>query len=296
MRPICLWFVLLALASARPALAGGGPERTLLVVNARSPLSRTLGNAYRARRGIPDRHVLYLDSVPGSAYSGQWGMPLALAQETILAPVLEYLDAQRLLPEVDTIVFSSGFPVVINVSDKHPTVALPSASLTGCMYFAHAVFRENTDWMEYFANAYFRGGLPLEGKSTQPLTPEQQALSDAGKKQYYEKQYGASVRSFQELLKTYRNDGNVWYNLACSQALLGLRDQAMDSLEMAVANGFSDSFWARYDRDLDGLRGSSRYRDLLAVMRSREPVRHGSHAFHNAAVWEAGQPPQVLPT
>lgn len=56
--------VLLLALFALPALAGGGPETTLVVVNGNSPVSREVANVYRALRDIPDTHFAYLDSVP----------------------------------------------------------------------------------------------------------------------------------------------------------------------------------------------------------------------------------------
>ncbi len=75
-----------------PARAGGGPERVLLVVNARSQLSMEVASHYRQRRDIPDSHVLFLDQVPGGCYAGQGAISTEECVQTILGPVLDYLD------------------------------------------------------------------------------------------------------------------------------------------------------------------------------------------------------------
>lgn len=49
---------------AAPALAGGSPERTLLIIDPANPTSLYLGNYYKHARNIPDSHVLYMQ--PGA--------------------------------------------------------------------------------------------------------------------------------------------------------------------------------------------------------------------------------------
>ena len=56
-----------------------------------------------------------------------------------------------------------------------------------------------------------------------------------------------------------------WYNLACVQARLGGRRQALDALERAVAAGFSDRSGMAVDEDLASLREEPRFRALLLV-------------------------------
>ena len=46
-------------------------------------------------------------------------------------------------------------------------------------------------------------------------------------------------------------DPVVWYNHACSCALLGLADQAFTSLEQAIELGYNDFVWMTNDSDLD---------------------------------------------
>ena len=54
-----------------------------------------------------------------------------------------------------------------------------------------------------------------------------------------------------------------WYNLACVQARLGERRQALESLERAVAAGFSDRAWMAADQDLASLREEERFKALV---------------------------------
>ncbi len=61
-------------------------------------------------------------------------------------------------------------------------------------------------------------------------------------------------------------DPGVTYNVACVYALLGKAEDAIDCLEKAIKHGFSHQEWIQNDSDLDSLRGSSRFQDLLRRM------------------------------
>lgn len=54
-----------------------------------------------------------------------------------------------------------------------------------------------------------------------------------------------------------------WYNLACSQSLLGEVDSALQSLKRAVDIGFDDWALIRKDEDLRALRGNPAFEALL---------------------------------
>ena len=55
----------------------------------------------------------------------------------------------------------------------------------------------------------------------------------------------------------------VWYNLACSYALLSRSDEALVSLERSIALGYRDAHWIRADHDLDSLKKDQRFDALL---------------------------------
>ena len=60
---------LLAFAPA-PALAGGGPETTVVVVNGDSPLSLRLANEYAHLRRFPPGRICILEDVPAGPVIG----------------------------------------------------------------------------------------------------------------------------------------------------------------------------------------------------------------------------------
>ena len=55
----------------------------------------------------------------------------------------------------------------------------------------------------------------------------------------------------------------VHYNLACSLALLGRRDSALDALERAIQLGYDDSEHLLEDEDLASLRDQARFQELV---------------------------------
>lgn len=63
------------------------------------------------------------------------------------------------------------------------------------------------------------------------------------------------------------DDAEVWYNLGCSLALVGDRDQAFDTLDQAVRHGYHDADWMSRDEDLATLRDDPRFTSLIARLR-----------------------------
>lgn len=58
-------------------------------------------------------------------------------------------------------------------------------------------------------------------------------------------------------------DGVAHYNLACSLALLGYTQDAVESLRRALKNGYIDYDYLETDRDLDTLRDDPEYLGLM---------------------------------
>ena len=59
------------------------------------------------------------------------------------------------------------------------------------------------------------------------------------------------------------DSGIVHYNLACSYALMGMKDEALATLRHAVALGYSDRDHLCNDKDLESLRDDPRYHELI---------------------------------
>lgn len=66
-----------------------------------------------------------------------------------------------------------------------------------------------------------------------------------------------------ELTRVCPGEALVWYNLGCSYALLGRKDDAFRALSRAVEMGYADARWMDRDDDLDSLREDPRFKLLL---------------------------------
>jgi TolB-like protein/thioredoxin-like negative regulator of GroEL len=63
------------------------------------------------------------------------------------------------------------------------------------------------------------------------------------------------------------DDEAILYNVACVFSLAGDADRALDCLEAAVRNGYTGRVWLEHDSDLDAVRHTERFRNILATMR-----------------------------
>ena len=59
-------------------------------------------------------------------------------------------------------------------------------------------------------------------------------------------------------------DFAVLYNVACSYALVGEPQKALDALDRAVGTGKGFRAWLEHDPDLDAIRDSPRFKEILA--------------------------------
>jgi hypothetical protein len=154
--PSLLLAILLMLPPA--AWCGGGPETTLLVVNADSPLSLAVANEYIRLRELPERQVLWLREVPVGEVIG-----IDDFRRHVLSPIRDYLTHSGLDAEIDIIAYSAGFPYSVNFSqdlkrlgiERNKRVGL-MGSLTGLTYFMHRVLAMDLGYLHPRANQYFR--------------------------------------------------------------------------------------------------------------------------------------------
>jgi predicted Zn-dependent protease len=68
------------------------------------------------------------------------------------------------------------------------------------------------------------------------------------------------------LSKTRPEDPLVHYNLACSLALAGQLESALNTLKKAVQMGYRDFAWMEKDSDLDAIRSMASYQEWAASL------------------------------
>ena len=79
--------------------------------------------------------------------------------------------------------------------------------------------------------------------------------------------YEDGLKVDMELTRINPGESVAWYNLACSYALVGKQEKSLDALEKALRFGYRDVEWLRRDKDLEILRGDSRFESLLKKSR-----------------------------
>ena len=76
--------------------------------------------------------------------------------------------------------------------------------------------------------------------------------------------YADGLQVDEALIRLRPDDPVAWYNLACSQALTGQPEQALQALAKAMELGFDDVRAIRADADLASLHTDPRFAALLA--------------------------------
>ena len=142
------------------ALAGGGPENVLVVVNEDSDSSKLIANHYIALRNIPDRNVVYLNRIPFKEATD-----FETFESRILRPVLRAIEDRELAGSIDYIVYSSDFPTSIRIPEifkqfgdyvkaqgqdfeKTKKLYNPTASITSLTYLAGNCLHRPVDVMK----------------------------------------------------------------------------------------------------------------------------------------------------
>ena len=73
-----------------------------------------------------------------------------------------------------------------------------------------------------------------------------------------------------QLVRLQPDEPLVWYNLACSCALLTRADHAFDALSRAARLGYDDAAWMKRDPDLRSLHKDPRFEAFLKTLSGDE--------------------------
>ena len=146
----------LALGAFPPGLAraGGGSQNLALVVNPDDPDSLAVANCYIELRAIPASNVIYIPWALDARNTS--GLQF---KNRILKPALDKLAERGLTEQIDYLVFSSGFPYLIDFvpvyKDQQFAPQLrPTTSLTSATYYGHFVLAERKEMFSLNSNFY----------------------------------------------------------------------------------------------------------------------------------------------
>jgi hypothetical protein len=307
-----------ALLAATRAVGAGGPENTLVVVNADSWASACIANEYVAARKIPPTNVVYLRDLPSFDVIGVEDL-----RNLILKPALNAAEERKVAPQIDCVLYSSDFPTKIDVSadlngKKLPQVLTQPASITGLTYLYQLTLAKNPGYLALGTNFYFR----------QPArTTQDGPWSDEDKKKYGEalgalQRKGADsssapenppptppgdpsappaaptgLREARDILLALKADHpkntELLYNLACAHARLADGDAAVAALRDAVDNGWWDMRLAAQDPDLASIRERVDFDVLMARAKLVKFELAPTSGFRGGVGWlPTGQPVQ----
>jgi uncharacterized protein (TIGR03790 family) len=126
---------LLSVVFTAVALHAQSGDQVLLVVNARDPVSREIGDYYRPRRSIPSRNVCYLETV------AQEEIPWAVYLRQIEDPVADCLRRGALVEKVLYVALTMGLPLKVDgpgsgLASEHASVDSDLALLYGKLHGA----------------------------------------------------------------------------------------------------------------------------------------------------------------
>jgi len=80
---------------------------------------------------------------------------------------------------------------------------------------------------------------------------------------YQSKKYQESSKIWDKAFNIHSGFSSDYYNSACSNALAGNNNKALDHLEKAIKNGWEDIDWMKKDSDLESLKKSEKWTDLI---------------------------------
>ena len=105
-----------------------------------------------------------------------------------------------------------------------------------------------------------------EGKEEAPAyTPKELAPSwrDQATAAYGAKRWADAIFLYRKWLEADPHDHASWYNLACTYALAGQKEAAIEAFETAVDAGWDDPTWPGEDPDLESVRETKRFKDAV---------------------------------
>ncbi|MCX7704297.1 MAG: PDZ domain-containing protein [Planctomycetota bacterium] len=92
---------------------------------------------------------------------------------------------------------------------------------------------------------------------------EIQALHQNVHQLFEKKKYREAIEVLQKILRSAPTDQVAWYNLACAYSLLNDKKKAVEALLLAVKAGYTDFMHMENDSDLDNIRKTKEYEQLL---------------------------------
>jgi len=277
---------LLLLALWWTARAGPGPETTLLVVNADSPLSLTVANQWTELRPIPQNHVLRLHGIPTLET-----LSMESFRKRILEPIHHFLEQEGLEKEIDSVVFSADFPYAVAFGEELRRLGIKphryigsAASLTGLTYFMNAILDPDPDLTSDLVNRYFRREIaPVIQRP--PLSPPDKKRQEEAVQALKEGHPSEAHRLLDELAAQHGANPRIRLHLAEALATLGQHEAALEQLEQLRRLGWDNSLVLRNDKWLAPLKNTRQFREIVRRIDEPRTRFEPPHGFRSRYHW-----------
>jgi tetratricopeptide (TPR) repeat protein len=127
---------------------------------------------------------------------------------------------------------------------------------------------DNPELHFQMGNLSFRKGALSDAigqyKKTLQLQPQfVPALNNLALVYARQKDYAQALASFMEVLKHKPDDAEIHYNIACMYSRLKRVNASIDWLQKAIDKGYANWENIKNDNDLDNIRESSAYKELI---------------------------------
>ncbi|WP_222435892.1 hypothetical protein [Rubripirellula tenax] len=277
----------LAIALAGQTLAGIGPENVVVVVNAKSLISRTVANHYVHLRDIPIANVILLDDVPTGL-----AMTLEDFKAKILKPVLAEVDARKIANHVRVIAYSADFPTAVDVRsdiDKLPAdglkkIQLPTASITGVTSLYQFVLSDNPSYIDLGSNLYARGNMDRHFLNPFMDTERRDKFNQA-KQDLVDEKFAEAGKQFSEIFEQSPTQAPIAIMAAEAYASAEDSENAEAMLVKALKAGWQSATYLTRSETLGPIIADEKYKAVLAQLSDHPLVAQGPVGFSGDVAW-----------
>ena len=91
----------------------------------------------------------------------------------------------------------------------------------------------------------------------------------------YIKRYDRCEQLLKRIIGAGTSNGTMYYNLACYQAMQNKTEEALESIEKAFENGFSNYEWMKLDKEIENIRNTEKFKELLKKYFGVEEEKEG---------------------
>ncbi|MGI9516368.1 MAG: hypothetical protein ACR2NP_04935, partial [Pirellulaceae bacterium] len=288
-RWLAICALLLASLANTQALAGGGPENVLVVVNRNSPDSLAVANLFVHMRNIPPGNVVYLDRVPEGLVC-----EFEEFRDQILKPVTQAISQRNLDRQIDCVVYSAGFPTAVD-TQRHADELLekrngldrrlfgPRCSINALTWFYGEVLGDSPSYMMLNANWYQR--RVVSDFLQRPFIGELQQEFEAVIELFESGDHAKASRQLAGIVEQHPRQVAARYWLVRSLAAEGKTSLALRQLKLCIATGWCYSTFTGNDDLLDSLHDDPQFDEIVATAPDLEFGELPTTAFSNRLVW-----------